>query len=167
MPEKMSPALDAFRLPLSSIRDAELIVILGDDPVVERAPVVDLWIKAARRAGAEVVESEIGSPAGGVARVRDELSDRIRKSERTILIWSGRGENGGATIAALAAEVGLAEKPGSGAFHLPETANGRGVVDGRGAGADRDAAGPEPIELLIVSGDEGAAHAGVRGRAGG
>ena len=62
MPEDVSPALDAFRLPLSAIRDAELIVILGDDPVVERAPVVDLWIKAGRRAGAEVVESEIGEP---------------------------------------------------------------------------------------------------------
>ena len=65
MPEDVSPALDAFRLPLSAIRDAELIVILGDDPVVERAPVVDLWIKAGRRAGAEVVESEIGEPGGG------------------------------------------------------------------------------------------------------
>ena len=100
MPEDVSPALDAFRLPLSAIRDAELIVILGDDPVVERAPIVDLWIKAARRAGAEVVESEIGEPGGGLAMVRDELGDRIRSTERTILIWSGPDGNGGATIAA-------------------------------------------------------------------
>ena len=35
-------------------------MILGDDPVVERAPIVDLWLKAARRAGAEVVEAPIG-----------------------------------------------------------------------------------------------------------
>ena len=162
MPEDVSPALDAFRLPLSAIRDAELIVILGDDPVVERAPVVDLWIKAARRAGAEVVESEIGEPGGGLARVRDELGDRIRSTERTILIWSGPGGNGGATIAGLAAELGLAEKPGSGAFHLPETANGRGVADGWAAAADGDDADPEPIELLIVSGDEAAANPDVR-----
>ena len=73
MPEDVSPALDAFRLPLSAIRDAELIVVLGDDPVVERAPIVDLWIKAARRAGAEIVESELGAPDGGVSMVRDEL----------------------------------------------------------------------------------------------
>ena len=112
MPEDVSPALDAFRLPLSAIRDAELIVILGDDPVVERAPIVDLWIKAARRAGAEVVESEIGEPGGGLASVRDELGDRIRSTERTILIWSGPDGNGGATIAGLAAELGLAEKAG-------------------------------------------------------
>ena len=57
MPEETSPALDAFRLPLSAIRDAELIVVLGDEPVAERAPVVDLWIKAARRAGAEVART--------------------------------------------------------------------------------------------------------------
>ena len=54
LPEETSPALDAFRLPLSAIRDAELVVVLGDEPVAERAPVVELWIKAARRAGAEV-----------------------------------------------------------------------------------------------------------------
>ena len=162
MPEDVSPALDAFRLPLSAIRDAELIVILGDDPVVERAPIVDLWIKAARRAGAEVVDSAIGEPGGGLARVRDELGERIRSTERTILIWSGTGGNGGAMIAGLAAELGLAGKPGSGAFHLPETANGRGVADGWAAAADGDDADPEPIELLIVSGDEAAANPDVR-----
>ena len=162
MPEDVSPALDAFRLPLSAIRDAELIVILGDDPVVERAPVVDLWIKAARRAGAEVVESEIGEPGGGVARVRDELGERIRTAERTVLIWSGPDGNGGATIAGLAAELGLAEKPSSGAFHLPETVNARGVADGWAAAADGEDADPEPIELLIVSGDEAAANPDVR-----
>jgi NADH dehydrogenase/NADH:ubiquinone oxidoreductase subunit G len=40
--------------PLSAIRDAKSVVVLSDVPVVERAPVVDLWIKAARRAGATV-----------------------------------------------------------------------------------------------------------------
>jgi NADH-quinone oxidoreductase subunit G len=162
MPEDVSPALDAFRLPLSAIREAELVVILGDDPIVERAPIVDLWVKAARRAGAEIVENQIGAPAGGLATVRRELGDRIRESERTILIWSGPGGKGGATIAGLAGELGLAEKPGSAAFHLPETANGRGVADGWSAAADADEADPEPIELLIVSGDEAAANPDVR-----
>src|SRR3954447_16903767 len=55
LPEMTSDALEAFRVPLSTIGDAELIVVLGDDPVVERAPIVDLWIRAARRNGAEVV----------------------------------------------------------------------------------------------------------------
>src|SRR5207244_3454590 len=51
LPEETSPALDAFRLPLSAIRDAEVVVILGDEPVAERAPIVDLWLPAARRTG--------------------------------------------------------------------------------------------------------------------
>ena len=55
LPEDTSRALDGFRAPLSTIRDAELVVVIGDDPVVERAPIVDLWIRAARRRGAEVV----------------------------------------------------------------------------------------------------------------
>ena len=50
LPEQVPDALDAFRAPLSSIRDAPVVVVLCDEPVVERAPVVDLWIKAARRA---------------------------------------------------------------------------------------------------------------------
>src|SRR3954470_6622014 len=55
LPEDTDAAIDAYRLPLSAIENAELVVVLGDDPVVERAPVVDLWISAARRRGAEVV----------------------------------------------------------------------------------------------------------------
>jgi NADH-quinone oxidoreductase subunit G len=162
MPEDVSPALDAFRLPLSAIRDAELIVVLGDDPVVERAPIVDLWLKAARRAGAEIVDTELGAPDGGVSTVRDELSGRIRELDRTVLIWSGPEGAGGKTVAALAGELGLAEKAGSGAFHLLDTANGRGVADAWAAAADGDPIDPEPIELLIVSGDEAAANPDVR-----
>jgi NADH dehydrogenase/NADH:ubiquinone oxidoreductase subunit G len=40
--------------PLSALRTAKTIAVLSDVPVVERAPVVDLWLRAARRAGAEV-----------------------------------------------------------------------------------------------------------------
>jgi NADH-quinone oxidoreductase subunit G len=163
MPEDVSPALDAFRLPLSAIRDAELIVVLGDDPVVERAPIVELWLRAARRAGAEVVTTPIGTPDRGVGSVRDdELGARLRRSERAILIWSGPGGRGGATVAGLAAELGFGEKPGCGAFQLLETANGRGVADAWATAADGEDADPEPIDLLIVSGDEAAANPDVR-----
>jgi predicted molibdopterin-dependent oxidoreductase YjgC len=65
-------------------------------------------------------------------------------------------------MAALAGELGLADKPGSGAFHLLDTANGRGVADAWAAAADSDPIDPEPIELLIVSGDEAAANPDVR-----
>src|SRR6184192_2535237 len=36
-PEESSDALDAFRVPLSAIRDADVVAVLGDAPVVERA----------------------------------------------------------------------------------------------------------------------------------
>ena len=55
--EEISSALDGYRLPLSAIRDADVVVVLGDVPVVERAPIVDLWIKAARRNGAKILDS--------------------------------------------------------------------------------------------------------------
>src|SRR5919201_1416409 len=54
IPEETHPGLHPFRAPLSGIRDAELIVVLGDEPVAERAPIVELWIKAARRQGAQI-----------------------------------------------------------------------------------------------------------------
>src|SRR3954454_17941525 len=172
LPEEIGDGLDAFRAPLSAIRDAELIVVLGDVPVVERAPIVDLWLRKARRAGAEIVEigpaGDIHVPPGTTAQAcRDlktsELGQRLRDSERGILIWSGGGAGGGSHLAAVAADLGLAGKPGSGAFFLPETANGRGVAIAWAAGSDEEAgAEPEPLGLLIVSGDEAAANPNVR-----
>jgi NADH-quinone oxidoreductase subunit G len=142
-PEEVSDALDAVRVPLSDIRDADVIAILGDAPVVERAPVVDLWIKDARRRGAHVLHE------------LDE--DAIRGAEHAILIWCGPGGHGGTTVAALAQRLGA-----KGAFYLPETANGRGVCDAWSCASDQEAANPEPIGLLIVSGDEAAANPDVR-----
>ena len=163
MPEETSPALDAFRLPLSAIRDAELVVVLGDEPVAERAPVVELWLKAARRAGAEVHHTgDAHESCKRLAGQDDELGGRLRESERAILIWSGEDGAGGAHLAALARELGFAGKPGSGAFHLPRTANGRGVADAWACSDDGEAEAPEQIGLLIVSGDEAAADPNVR-----
>jgi NADH-quinone oxidoreductase subunit G len=144
--EEVSGALDAYRLPLSSIRDADAVVVLGDVPVVELAPVVDLWVKAARRKGARILDSV------------DEVGD----AERVVLIWSGPGGHGGATVAAHAEKLGLAGREGCGAFYLPETPNGRGVFDAWAACCDDEAGEPESIGLLIVSGDEAAANPDVR-----
>jgi len=171
--EATSTALDAFRLPLSGIGDAQLVVVVGDDPVAERAPIVDLWIKEARRRGANIV---VCSPTGSVptepggaaskctelAGPRNALGKRLRAADRAVLIWSGPGGGGGARIAELAHAVRFAEKPGCGAFHLPVTANGRGVAAAWAAAADAEEADPEPIVLLFVSGDEAAADPGVR-----
>ena len=153
LPENVTPELAAFRAPLSAIGDAEIVVVLGDDPVVERAPIVDLWIREARRRGAEVV-------AATQAEARN--LEQLRESERVVLVWSGPG---GSALAALAAELGLHDKPGSAAFHLTQTANSRGIADAWAAAADEDAENPEPIGLLIVSGDEAAANPDVRAMA--
>src|SRR5207237_671888 len=80
------------------LRDADVLTILGDEPVVERAPIVDLWLRAARRNGAEIVY---------------ELEeDKVRGAERAILIWSG--PDGEETLASEARRLGVA-----GAFYLP------------------------------------------------
>ena len=173
LPEATSSSLAAFRLPLSAIGDAELVVIVGDDPVVERAPIVDLWIKEARRKGAEVVvHSPTGThptpPGGGadacseLASGRGKLATKLRTSERAVLVWSGPGGGGGARLAELAQALGFADKPGCGAFHLPATPNAAAVAQAWSVAADADEANPEPIRLLVVSGDEAAADPSVR-----
>ena len=163
LPEETSPALDAFRLPLSAIRAAELVIVLGDEPVAERAPIVDLWIKAARRAGAQIEHTgDALESCRRLADKRNELGKQLRESERPVLIWSGEEGAGGAHLAALARELGFADKPGSGAFHLPCTPNGRGIADAWAAASDAEGENPEPIGLLFVSGDEAAADPNVR-----
>jgi len=146
LPEEISGALDAYRLPLSAIRDADAVVVLGDVPVVERAPVVDLWIKSARRNGARILDD----------------ADEIGAAERIVLVWSGPGGRGGATVAKLAEKLGLAGREGCGAFYLPETPNGRGVADAWAACCDEEGEAADSIGLLFVSGDEAAADDNVR-----
>jgi NADH-quinone oxidoreductase subunit G len=169
LPEETSDALDPFRLPLSAIRDAEIVVVLGDEAVSERAPIMDLWIKAARRNGAEIVsvgpDGDVQAAPGAAAdavRADEELMGRLRDSDRAILIWSGSGGHGGVTLAALTTDVGMAGKEGSGAFHLPSAPNARGVADAWSCSADETAPNPQPIKLLVVSGDEAAADPNVR-----
>ena len=173
LPEATSTSLEAFRLPLSAIGDAEIVVVIGDDPVVERAPIVDLWIKEARRRGADVVvcspSGDVPTELGGAAAIclelatpRSALGKKLKAAERAVLIWSGPGGGGGARLAELAHELGLEGKPGSGAFHLPATANALGVATAWATSEDADEANPEPIGLLVVSGDDAAADPSVR-----
>jgi NADH-quinone oxidoreductase subunit G len=162
LPEQASTALDAFRAPLSSIRDADLVVVIGDDPVEERAPIVGLWVRAARRNGAEVVTvgatGSVKSRPGTAAEVcRHELADRVREADRAVLVWSGPGGAGGATVAQLAQELGAAA-----AFSLPATPNGRAVAEAWAAAGEGDPDRPEEIGVLLVSGEEAVADPQVR-----
>jgi NADH dehydrogenase/NADH:ubiquinone oxidoreductase subunit G len=70
LPEEVPDGLDPFRGPLSALREAKTIVVLSNAPVVERAPIVELWLKAARRTGATVTYEQ---PQGEVdALVTDD-----------------------------------------------------------------------------------------------
>jgi NADH-quinone oxidoreductase subunit G len=172
LPDSFHPALGSFRAPLSAIRGADVCLIVGDHPVVERAPIVDLWLRQARRDGAEVITIH---PAGSVpvgpgsaASVCAALSSAdppkelrsaarsLKRAQRVALVWSQDDPTGGAHVAALA--EGLGEK--ASVYFLPRTPNGRGV-----AAAWGEAAEPPPegeIGALIVSGDELASDRRVR-----
>ena len=149
LPEEVDESLDCFRLPLSAIAGADAVVITGHEPVVERAPIVDLWIRAARRNGATIVASPDG----------ENLSRALRGKERVVVVGSGGSPR---HTSALAHRLKLDTKDGGGAFHLPQTANGRGVAEAWSAASDEEPTTPEPIGLLIVSGDEAAANPDVR-----
>jgi NADH dehydrogenase/NADH:ubiquinone oxidoreductase subunit G len=70
LPEQVPDGLDAYRAPLSALRDCKTIAVLCDEPVVERAPVVELWLKAARRNGATIT---YGAPEGPVDALVTDL----------------------------------------------------------------------------------------------
>jgi NADH-quinone oxidoreductase subunit G len=166
LPEVATNVLDPFRAPLSAIRDADLVVVIGDDPVEERAPVVELWIRAARRRGAEVVTvgatgSLPAAPGKAADVVKRKLADRIRAAEHAVLIWSGPGGRGGIALDKLARDLGV-----STAISLPATPNGRAVADAWKAAGDGPAAQPDEIGVLLISGDEAAADPKIRELAG-
>ena len=171
--ESTSSALDAFRAPLSTIGAAELVVVVGDDAVVDRAPAVDLWLRQARRNGAEIVTigaaGSVPTAPGTAAAALQELAApgsalgaRLRESGRAVLVWSGTGGGGGARLAEAAHALGFEGKPGCAAFHLPATANARGVGEAWAAAADEDEIEREGLGVLVVSGDDAASDPGVR-----
>ena len=173
LPEQTSPALDRYRAPLSTIGSAQLIVVVGDEPVAERAPIVDLWIRAARRKGAEVVSvgvaGSVQAPAGNAAATAAGSRTRAASSasacattERAVVIWSGPGGRGGEHVARLAE---ASDSPGARAA-APSTSRPRRTAAAsptrgppRRTRTRRD---PEPIGLLVVSGDEAAENPNVR-----
>jgi NADH-quinone oxidoreductase subunit G len=167
LPEPPS-GLGGLRAPLSAIAAADVVVVLGDEPAAERAPIVDLWLRAARRRGAVVTtigpDGDVQTPPGTAAETArrlaapdDELGGTLRSAARAVLVWSGPGGAGGTHVAALAREVGAAA-----AFHLPATPNGTGVAEAWAAAGEGPSGTPEQLGLLIVSGDEAAGDPQVR-----
>jgi NADH-quinone oxidoreductase subunit G len=167
LPEDSSPALDSFRRPLSAIRDSDAIVVVGDDPVVERAPVVDLWIRAARRQGARVVtvgpSGRIQTKPGAYAGVESKIADELGDASQVALIWSGPGGQGGAAPVALARALG---ERVTAVYHLPATPNGRAVAAAWNAAGEGEPGKLDRIGLLLVSGDEAGSDPRLRELAG-
>jgi NADH-quinone oxidoreductase subunit G len=135
LPEEVSGALDAYRAPLSSIADAKKVAVLGDVPLHESAPIVDLWVKKARRNGAEIVS----------------------EGDADVIVWSGPGGRGGVHVAQLAEQFGA-----KAAFYVPATPNARGIADAWACASDAETEQSESIGLLLVSGDEAANDPNVR-----
>jgi NADH-quinone oxidoreductase subunit G len=168
LPEETSPELETFRAPLSAIRDAQVVAVVGDDPIAERAPIVDLWVREAGRRGATIVtvgaEGAEPVPPGSAGEAARRLTDdeQIRAAERVVLIWSGAGGRGGAEVVGLAKALGLTDKPGSGAFYLPATPNGRGVAEAWATAGEGGPAQLRAVGCLVVSGDEAAGDPHLR-----
>jgi NADH-quinone oxidoreductase subunit G len=181
LPDDWDPGLDAFRAPLSAIAGAEVCVVLGDDPVVERAPIVDLWLRSARRAGAEVITVNPGGSvpvapgsAGQVCAALREgkklprelraTSKSLRSAGRIALVWSEDDRTGGRHVGALANELREGTKADVAVYVLPRTPNGRGVAAAWRAAGEGRSDPPEEgaIGALVVSGDETAYDPRVR-----
>ena len=139
LPEQASPALDAFRAPLSSIGKAERVIVIGDDPVEARAPVVALWIKAARRNGAEILTVGCrGHPSDRAwrrGRSRPRRSASRSKRRGADLVGPGRRRRRDRRGAGAGARRGLGLLPP----RHPERPRGRrGLGRGRAAAAGED-----------------------------
>ena len=178
LPDDADPALDAFRAPLSAIREADLCLVLGDEPVVERAPIVDLWLRAARRDGTRIVTvgpaGSVQARPGAAPSIAGALASAdppealavihraLRDAGRVAIVWSEDDPSGGQHLAKLAEALDLGE--GSGVYWLPSTPNGRGVSAAWHAHGERsqvsNLSGTSP-RALIVSGDDAAADPDV------
>jgi NADH dehydrogenase/NADH:ubiquinone oxidoreductase subunit G len=75
LPETVPDELDARRAPLSALRDAKRIAVVSDTPVVERAPIVDLWLKAARRQGATIIYGAPTEPVDAIVTDDPAVAD--------------------------------------------------------------------------------------------
>ena len=175
LPDDWDPGLDAFRAPLSAIRDADVCLVLGDDPVVERAPIVDLCLLSSRRAGAGGIALNPGGSAsfapGSAARFCAALREggkmptelratakALRGATKIVLVWSEDDPTGGRHVGALANELRESRKAEVAAYVLPRMPNGRGVAAAwHAAGEGRsDPPAEGEVGALVVSGDEAA-----------
>ena len=134
LPEEVPDGLDALpRAALVDPRRAD-VVVLCDEPVVERAPVVDLWIKAARRNGRD--DRSTSRPRRGRGR-------RARHRRRRHAAWSRATSTRRCLLPAA---------------HAERPRRRRRLERGRRRRAGRR----EAARSLVISGDEAATDPAVR-----
>ena len=143
LPEEVSGALDAYRLPLSSI--------------ARRRGRRRARRRAAR--GARADRRPLGQVGAPQRRPRSSPSRATRQSasaERVVLIWSGPGGRGGATSRKLAEKLGLAERRAAARSTFPRRRTAAASPTPGRPAATRRPKRADSIGLLIVSGDEAA-----------
>ena len=165
------------RVPRTALGDPatpSVCLVLGDDPVVERAPVVDLWLRAARRAGgrgdhASTRPATCRSPPGSAPQVcagpsrgwrRDAGAPRHRQARSAAP--SGSRSSGPRTTPPEAATSGRSQRPArerEGRGRPSTSSRGRRTGAASPPPGTRSARSSEPpaegeIGALIVSGDE-------------
>ncbi|MDX6625013.1 MAG: NADH-quinone oxidoreductase subunit [Solirubrobacterales bacterium] len=157
------------------IDDAEVILVLGTDPL-HSSPILDLRIrKAIRRNGARLAVAterptaldggaeaiaryapgegahflaELASAVGGAENVATPLAESLRDAGRVVVIWGeriARDGDGAEALLDLAAVLDTAATDGSGLLEIPDTTNARGL---REAGCLPDA-GPGLSETSV------------------
>jgi NADH-quinone oxidoreductase subunit G len=158
------------------IDDADVILVLGTDPL-HSSPILDLRIrKAIRRNGARLAVAterptpldggaeaiaryapgegahfigELARAVGGAENVATPLAESLRDAGKVVVVWGERilRELGAATtLLELAQALKLAGSEGAGLLEIPETANARGL---REVGCLRDA-GPGLSEVAVA-----------------
>lgn len=153
---------------IADVLKATRIVIIGDADLAELAPILELRVRDAVKAGAHLMTAGIGgtrleqlpgaihsfvAPGGLDSFARElaadpDLSAGLRES-RTVIITTD-GELSGDTQSALSSSLGLTE-PGSGILSVPTTSNSRGLA----------AMGVEPAGCDVLEDANGLVFVGV------
>jgi len=142
---------------VSDIDTAEVILVLGTDPL-HSSPILDLRVrKAIRRGGARLAVAterptaldggaeaiaryapgegahflgELAAAVGGGENVATPLAETLRGATRVVVLWGervARDGNGAAALLDLAAALKTGVNAGAGLLEIPDTANARGL----------------------------------------
>ncbi len=159
---------------VADIDEADVIVVLGTDPM-QTSPILDLRIrKAIRRNGARLVVATerptaldggaeaiarfapgqasyflgalTAAVAGGAQNIATPLAESLRDAGKVVVVWGERiGASATEELLGLADALGVAGSEGAGLLEIPDTTNARGL---REAGVLPDA-GPGLAALAI------------------